>query len=88
MHTVLKRRVERLEDHSGHSSKPRKVLRFVVRCMDREPSLENAKCSRTLCRDGTLWEVVRLDLGRAGREVLSKEALDQFVERFPVRVLV
>ena len=89
MHATLKRRIERLEDRSdAGSGKPRRVQRIVVRCMDREPSLENAECHRTLCANGTLMEVVRFDRCRPGRERLSEEALDRFVESFPVRVLV
>jgi hypothetical protein len=89
MHATLKRRIARLEDRtSAASGKPRKVGRTVVRCMDREPSLENAECHRTLCPNGTLIEVVRFDRCRPGRERLREEALDRFVESFPVRVLV
>jgi len=39
-----------------------------------------------LCPDGTLLEMVRLDISRAGSEDLSAEALDRFVD-FPVRYL-
>jgi hypothetical protein len=86
MHVTLKRRTPRLEDHSSVAgSKPRKVQCIVLRCMDREPSLEGAKCSRMLCPNGTLIEMVRFDRCRAGRERLSEEALDRFVESFPVQ---
>jgi hypothetical protein len=62
MHATLKRRVGRLEDRSGiGTGMPRKVFRIVVRRLDGTPSVENAECSRTLCPDGTLLEVVRLD---------------------------
>ena len=89
MHATLKRRVKRLEDlASAASGKPRKVDRTVVRCMDREPSLENAECTRTLCPNGTLLEMVRFDRCRTGGERLSEEDLDRFVESFPVRALV
>jgi hypothetical protein len=89
MHATLKRRVGRLEERSGGAgNKPRKVLRIVVRSLGREPSLDGAECTRTLCRDGTLSEMVRLDRSRPGRERLSEEALDRFVESFPVRSLV
>jgi hypothetical protein len=60
----------------------------VVTRLDREPSLGDAECTRTLCPNGTLLETVRLDRCRPGRERLSEEALDRFVESFPVRVLV
>jgi hypothetical protein len=67
MYATLKRRLERMEGASGvHSGKPRKILRIVVRRLDRIPSVENATCSRTLCPDGTLLEMVRLDLSRDG----------------------
>jgi hypothetical protein len=86
MHATLKRRLGRLEDRSGGGSgKPRKVHRIVVTCMSREPGLENAECSRTLCLDGTVLEVVRLDRSRPGRERLTEDALDRFAESFPVR---
>ena len=50
--------------------------------------LEGAKCSRALCPNGSLLEMVRFDRCRPGRERLSEEALDRFVESFPVRSLV
>jgi hypothetical protein len=54
MHATVMRRIERLEDRSdAGSGKPRKVQRIVVSSLDREPSLENAECHRTLCPDGT-----------------------------------
>jgi hypothetical protein len=61
MHATLKRRVERLEERSGAGSKPRKALRIVLRRLDGTSSLENAGCTRTLCPNGTLIEMVRLD---------------------------
>jgi hypothetical protein len=88
MHATLMRRIERLEERSGAGSKPRKVQRIVVRCMDREPSLENAEYSRTLCPNGTLLEMVRFDRCRPGRDRVSEEALDRFVKSFPVKVMV
>ena len=53
--------------------------------MSREPGLENAECSRTLWPDGTLFEMVRLDHSGEGHAELSDEALDRFVESFPVQ---
>ena len=89
MHATLKRRLGRLEERSSVcKGKPRKTLRIVVRGMDLDPSLENAECTRTLCPDGTLIEVVLLENSREGQEELSDEALNRFVESFPVKVLV
>ncbi len=86
MHRKLKRRVEQLEERSGGQSRePRKRLRLVITRADRKPSLENAECRRTLCPDGTLMELVHLENSREGHDELSEEALDRFVESFPVR---
>jgi hypothetical protein len=52
--------------------------------MDHDLSLATPTCSRTLCADGTLLEVVDLDGIRGD---LSDEALDQFVSGFPVNIL-
>ena len=39
----------------------------MARRMGREPSFDEATCTRSLCPDGTLWEVVRLDkIGEGG----------------------
>jgi len=46
------------------------------------------ECTRMLCPNGTLLEMVRFDRCSPGRERLSEEALDRFVESFPLRVLV
>jgi hypothetical protein len=45
----------------------------------------NAECSRTLYPGGTLIEIVDLNNGGDAHEVLSDEALDRFIESFPVR---
>ncbi len=34
---------------------------FAWRIRTRGPSFKGAMCTRSLCPDGTLWEVVRLD---------------------------
>ena len=86
MHATLKRRIGWLEERSSVcKGEPRRRHRIVVRGMDREPGLENAECTRTLCPDGTLIELVLL---ADSREELSDEAVDRFVESFPLKVLV
>jgi len=49
--------------------------------MDRALSLETSRCRRTLTASGALTEVVRLDGIRGG---LTNEALEEFIQRFPV----
>jgi hypothetical protein len=63
---------------------PRDRLRLVVCAMDHDLSLETSTCTRTLCGNGTLMEVVDLDGTRGD---LSDEKLDQFVSSFPVNPL-
>jgi hypothetical protein len=80
MKTVI-RRLNRLEDRFG-PKKPRRVLRMVVtRVGDGEPELEKATCTRSLCTDGTLMELI--DLNSYSNPFTSEE-LDRFVERFPI----
>jgi hypothetical protein len=63
---------------------PRERLRVIVADMDHDLSLATSTCSRTLCGDGTLMELVNLD-GIGGE--LSDEALDRFVASFPIQML-
>ena len=58
-----------------------------VRRRDRKPSFEKATCKRTLCPDGTLWEVVRLDkIGEDGEQPTEAE-LDSWIAGFPIEPL-
>jgi len=89
MRTTLIRRVKQLEERfSINDGQPRKVDRTVVRVVGCDGSLENAACKRTLCPDGTLIEVIRLDCSSdTGGEKPTAEALDRFVERFPIEIM-
>jgi hypothetical protein len=80
MKTVI-RRLNRLEDRFG-PKKPREVLRIVVTQVGAgDADLEKATCTRSLCSDGTLMELI--DLNSCNNPFTSDE-LDRFVERFPV----
>jgi hypothetical protein len=83
MKTVTKR-IARLEEHLLVTVNPRKRLSIVVTRVDRKPSLEGATCTRTLCPDGTVMEVVYLYQSRPGREELTDEALERWMETFPI----
>jgi hypothetical protein len=61
---------------------PRERLRLIVAAMDHDLSLATSTCSRTLCTDGTLLELINLDGIRGD---LSDEALDRFVSGFLVK---
>ena len=81
----IDRRLLRLEDQFGTADrKPRQYLRIVVRRVDRLPSLDGATCQRSLCPDGTLLEVVRLDKGLEGHREPTAQELDTWVQRFQV----
>jgi hypothetical protein len=85
---ALARRVHRLQCQFApardYLQNPRDRLRLIVSAMDHDLSLETSTCTRTLCVNGTLMEVVDLDGIRGS---LSDEALDRFVSRFPVHTL-
>jgi hypothetical protein len=63
---------------------PRKHLRIVVQRVGRQSGQRETTCTRSLCADGTLLEVVRLgeDTRRA-----DDGALDRILAGFPVTVL-
>ncbi len=59
----------------------------MVRNLNREPSFEKATCKRSLCPDGTLWEVVRLDkIGEDGEQPTDAE-LNTWIAGFPIEPL-
>jgi len=80
---TLARGVQRLQQQFApapdYLQNPRERLRLIVAAMNHDLSSATSACSRTLCGDGTLLEVVGLDGVRGD---LSDEALDQFVSGF------
>jgi hypothetical protein len=59
----------------------------ALRRRDREPSFEKATCRGSLCPDGTLWEVVRLDkIGEDGEQPTEVE-LTGWITGFPIELL-
>lgn len=93
---AITRRLNRIENRFS-PPKPRTRFRVVirredvdaplVRNRDREPSSENATCTRSLCSDGTLGEVVRLDNMGEGSERPSDEELNTWIAGFPIEPL-
>ena len=81
---AVTKRIARLEEYLQVTWNPRKRLSIVVSSVDRTSSLENATCTRTLCPNGTLLEVVRLDRSRPGRHELTDEELERWIETFPI----
>jgi hypothetical protein len=94
----ITRRLNRLEDQFWPPPpKPRTYFRVVVRMvdvdapairkLDRGPSFDRATCKRTLCPDGTLWEVVHLDkIGEDGDQPTDEE-LNRWIAGFPIEPL-
>jgi hypothetical protein len=80
------RRIDRLEDEFGSANgKPRRRLRMMISMAGAEPSLEDATCKRTLWPDGTLFELVEFNTLNDGPDELTDEALDAWLESFPVQ---
>jgi hypothetical protein len=78
----FKRRIERLERQKRDAANI-EPCRVVISACGRPLNLANSTCKRTLCENGALMEVVHFDGRRAG---LTDEALDRFVESFPVHI--
>lgn len=79
---LLKRRLDRLEVNLNPTRRPRKGLRWVVAGVAGPPANStNSTCTRTLCTDGTLMELVKLD---GHRYDLTDEDLVKFIESFPI----
>ena len=95
---AITRRLNRIE-HQLYppAPKPRTWFRVVVRMgdadapvvrrRDREPSFEKATCTRSLCPDGTLFEVVRLDKIGEGDEQPTDAELNIWIAGFPIEPL-
>jgi hypothetical protein len=78
--------VGNLEVLSGVDRSPRERFRIVVRAGERA-SLDGATCQRSLCPDGTLFELVRLDHCLAGHDELTSAELDRFICEFSNRAI-
>ena len=59
----------------------------MVRSRDCEPSFEKATCTRSLCPDGTLWEVVRLDKMSEDGDQPTDAELNTWIAGFPIEPL-
>jgi hypothetical protein len=95
---AITRRLSRIEHQSNPPPpKPRTWFRIVVRMGDvdapvvrrlnREPSFEKATCTRSICPDGTLWEVVRLENIADGGEQPTDAELNTWIAGFPIEPL-
>jgi hypothetical protein len=95
---ALTRRLNRIETQLNPlPPKPRTWFRVVVRMgdvdapvvrrRDRQPSFGAATCTRSLCPDGTLFEVVRLDKIGEGGEQPTDEELNTWIRGFPIEPL-
>jgi hypothetical protein len=82
---IIDQRLHKLEDRFGRANgRPRRCLRMMISMAGAKPSLEDATCRRTLWSDGTLFEMVEFRKHNAGRDELTDEELDRWLESFPV----
>jgi hypothetical protein len=85
--TIVKR-LARLEDQFvPPDQKARKCFRLIVCRYGAKTSLENARCKRTLCPDGTVAELVEMYGSNDGPESVTAEELDRWVAGFPIQGL-
>ncbi len=55
--------------------------------MTRRPGFKGATCPRSLCLDGTLWEVVRLDKMSESSAQPTDAELNSWIAGFPIEPL-
>jgi hypothetical protein len=95
---AITRRLNRIENQlNPPPPKPRTWFRVVVRREDpdapaarrlgHDMSFENATCTRSLCPDGTLSEVVRLDKMSEDDEQPTDAELNTWIAGFPIEPL-
>ncbi len=63
----------------------RPPLRLIVGCAGKPFDWAGATCTRTLWRDGTLFECVKFKGTTAG---FNEEDLERFIAKFPIEALL
>ena len=76
------RRVHRLENHYAPSRQPLRRFRLVVHRMDRKEDIHGATCRRSLCSDGTVMEIIRMD--RSQGHDFTEEEFEAWIESCPI----
>jgi hypothetical protein len=76
------RRLDKLDAILNPFREPRRCKRWVVVVLSRPATLVNTRCTRRLCSDGTLMELVWLD---GTREGLSDDDLGRFIQSCPIQ---
>jgi hypothetical protein len=91
---AITRRPNRIESQLNPSPpEPRTRFRVVIRREDpdapvtRRLGFKGATCTRSLCPDGTPWEVVRLDKTCNGGAQPTDAELSTWVAGFPIEPL-
>jgi hypothetical protein len=82
---TLARRIGKLEDQFRPADMPRRHSRLQVRLLGSKLCLTDAKCTRTLCSDGTVMELVDFQKYNEGPDELTDEELDRWVGAFPIQ---
>jgi hypothetical protein len=84
---AIARRLCQTEEKVGTAERPRRRLRLVVMRAGARRCLEEATCTRMLCPDGSLLELLQFRKHNDGPDEPTAEEVDRWVETFPVRVL-
>jgi hypothetical protein len=83
---AVARRLAKLEDQICSAAKPRRRLRIVIMA-DARPRCEDAECTRTLCPDGTLMEVVQFEGCRQGDHEPTDGEIEEWINTVPIQRL-
>lgn len=81
---AVTRRVAALENRIWSAGRPRERFRMIVSRRDARRCLDGASCKRSLCSNGLLMEVIRLNKCDARHDDLTDEQLDLWVGSQPI----
>jgi hypothetical protein len=79
------RRVQRLEEHFGSAERPLPRMRVEVMALGSKLCLEDAICTRTRCPNGQVVEVIEFQNHSEGRDEISAEEVDRWLDAFPIK---
>jgi hypothetical protein len=80
---TLARRIGKLENQFRSADMPRRHSRLQVILLGAKLCLADAKCTRTLCSDGSVMELVEFQKHEEGPDELTGEELDRGLKPSP-----
>ena len=82
---VIDKRLRKLEDQLGTADRPLPRSRLVIKVLGSKLTLEDARCTRMLCSNGSLMELVDFQKHTEGTDEITDEELERWIESFPIQ---